>query len=108
MQIPWADGLVMSPGMVFALIIGKIFLSRVPVTNIVGILCYLVTNPKISHFHRLRTLAFDSVVRDTDGRGVVAMDRGFWLGVPQFLKCEAEDHALFAIEEEGTEFGFRC
>ena len=50
MQIPRADGLVMTPGMVFALIIDKIFLAGVPF-YIVGILCDLVTNPKISHFH---------------------------------------------------------
>jgi hypothetical protein len=67
-----------------------------------------IAHPKISHFHRARTLAFDGVVRDTNGCGIVAMDRGSRLWVTQFFEREAEDHALFAIQEEGPEFGFRC
>jgi hypothetical protein len=86
----------MCPGMVLALIICKIFLSGVPF-NIVGILRNFITHPKISHFHRSRPLAFDSVVCDADGRGVVAMDRGFRLGMSQFFERHAKNHALFAI-----------
>jgi len=77
-QVPRADGLVMCPGMVLALIIGKILLSGVPF-YIVCILCNFITNPKILHFHQSRMLAFDGVVRDANGRGVVAMDRCFRL-----------------------------
>ncbi len=71
MQIPRSYGLVMCAGMVLALIICKIFLSGVPF-NIVGILRNFITHPKISHFHRSRPLAFDSVVCDAPGYKVHA------------------------------------
>ncbi len=78
MQIPRADGLVMCPRLVFALIVRKIFLSGVPF-DIVCILGNFIADPKISHFHRSRMLVFDGVVRNADGGGVVAMDRRFRL-----------------------------
>jgi hypothetical protein len=34
------------------------------------------------------------------------MDRSLGLGVSEFLKGESKNHAFFAIEEEGPEFGF--
>jgi hypothetical protein len=58
----------------------------------------------------MRSLPFHSVIWDTDGSPVIAMDLCFGLWMAQFFKGHSKNHALFAIEEEGTKFGFggRC
>jgi len=72
---------MMGAYVVLALVVCKIFLPTVPF-NFVDILCFLVTYPKISHFHRSRSLLLDGVVCDADGCGVVAVYRCSWLGMP--------------------------
>jgi len=42
-------------------------------------------------------LAFDGVVRDANGCGVVAMDWCFRLRMSQFFERHAENHSFFAI-----------
>jgi hypothetical protein len=81
---------------VLALIVSKVLLPGVPF-NFVDILCFLVTYPKISHFHRLRSLPFDGVVCDADGGRIVAVYRCSWLGMPQFFEGESKNHTFFAI-----------
>ncbi len=66
--------------MVLALVISKIFLSWVP-SDAMLILCNLVTNPKIMHLHRTGALAFDRIIRNSNGGGIVAMDGGLGLWV---------------------------
>jgi hypothetical protein len=78
---------------VLALVVSKIFLPGVPF-NFVDILCFLVTNPKISHFHRSLSLPFDGVVRDADGGGIVAVYWCSWLGMSPFLKGESKFYPL--------------
>jgi hypothetical protein len=87
---------MMGAYVVLALVVSKIFLPGVPF-NFVDILCFLVTNPKISHFHRLLSQPFDGVVRDADGGGIVAVYWCSWLGMSQFLKGESKYYTLFAI-----------
>ena len=70
--------------MVLALVVGKVLLPRVPI-NFVDILCFLVTYPKISHFHQSRSLSLDGVVCDADGCGVVAVYQCSWLGMLQLF-----------------------
>jgi len=69
---------------VLALVVSKILLPGVPF-NFVDILRFLVTNPKISYFHRSQSLPFYGVVCDADGGGIVAMHRCPWLGMSQFF-----------------------
>ena len=89
--------------MVLALVVSKIFLPGVPL-NFICILCHFVTNPKILHFHRLRSLSFYGVVCDADGGGIVAMHRCPWLGMPQLFQGESKNYSFFAIEEESAKF----
>jgi hypothetical protein len=96
---------MMAARMVLALVVSQVFESWVPL-DVIRVLSYLITNPKISHFHASSALAFDGVICDSDGSRVVAMDRGFRLWMAEFFEGEAKDHAFFAVEEEGTEFGF--
>jgi hypothetical protein len=92
---------MMCPWVVFTLVVGKILFSGVPF-DIVDILCFFIANPKISHFHRSRSLSFDSVVCNSDGCGVIAMDQCFWLGMAQLFEGQSKNHALFTIQEEGA------
>jgi hypothetical protein len=69
---------MVGPNVVLALIISKIFLSRVP-SDVILILCNLVTNPKITHLHQTGALLFDRIICDANGSGIVAIDRGLGL-----------------------------
>ncbi len=62
----------------------------------------LITHPKISHFHRARSLSFDGVVRNAYGGGIVAMNGCFWLRMAQFFKGHTRNDALFAVQEKGA------
>ncbi len=90
---------------VFALVVSQVLLTWVP-PAIVRILCNFVTNPKISHLLQTRSLTFDRIVCNSNGRCVIAMDLQFWLRKAQFFDGHAKNHALFAVEEEGAKFGF--
>ncbi len=90
---------------VFTLVIHKIFLSRMP-SDIVRILGNFITHPKVSHFHASRSLALNGIIGDADGGRVVAMNWVPGLLMAKFFKGESKNHAFFAIEEEGPEFGF--
>ncbi len=57
---------------VFTLVVGMVFLTGVPFYR-EFILCHFVPYPKIPHFHRAQSLAFDSVVRDAYGGGIIAV-----------------------------------
>jgi len=81
---------------VLALIVSKVLLPGVPF-NFVDILCFLVTYPKISHFHQSRSLPFDGVVCDADGGGIVTVYRCSWLGMSQFFEGESKKDTFFAI-----------
>ena len=94
---------------VFTLVIRKIFLSRMP-SDIICILGNFITHPKVSHFHASRSLALNGIIGNADGGRVFAMNWVPGLRMAEFLEGESKNHALFAIEEEGPEFGFcsRC
>jgi hypothetical protein len=70
----------MDPRVVLTLIIGKIFLSRVPF-NIICILGHLITYPEIPHFYGSQALPFDSIVCNTNGGCIIAMYHCFRLWV---------------------------
>jgi hypothetical protein len=59
------------------------------------------------HFHRSRSLPFDSIIRDTHGGCIIAMYRCFWLGMPEVSQCLPENYAVLTIVKESAEFGFR-
>ena len=69
---------MMSPRVMFTLIICKVFHPGVPFKRI-HILCIFFTSPKLSHFHCSRSLPFDGVFCDANGCCVIAMHRYFWL-----------------------------
>ena len=48
----------------------------------------------------------DGVVGDADGGRIIAIDRYGGLWVAHFFECDAKNCRLFAVQEEGAEFGF--
>jgi hypothetical protein len=58
--------------MVLTLVVPKVFLPWV-VFDVKLALCNSICNPKKSHFHLARTLSLDSIIRDSDGGGIIAM-----------------------------------
>jgi hypothetical protein len=69
---------MVSPRVVFALVLGKILLSRMPF-DIICVFGNLVTNPKIMHLHAPGTLALYYVIHNANHGGVVSMDMSFGL-----------------------------
>ncbi len=88
-----------------ALVISKILLSRMPL-DIMCILCNLVADPEILHFHGTQSLVFHRIISNANSCSVVAMHVCFGLWMPKFFQREVEYHALFSIQEEGAKFSF--
>ena len=86
MEVIRAYCCVVRPRVMLALVACQIFLAGVP-NELVSILCYFASNPKVSHFHCLRVLSFDGIVCNTYGGCVVAVYRCFGLRMSQFFKC---------------------
>ena len=88
MLIEGAHALVMCAVVVLGVVVAQILLPWMMADG-QNALCLLTQQPKISHVHRSRSLPFDGVVDDADGRGVVAMDGDGGLRVPHFFKGES-------------------
>jgi hypothetical protein len=69
----------------FTLIVCQILLAGIPFERI-HILCFFFASPKISHVHCSQSLSFDGIVCNTNGGRVVAVDRGFGLGMAEIIK----------------------
>ena len=104
MKVKWAHASVVCATVVLGLIIPQVFLPGV-VTNLEYLLCLVAQQPKISHVHRPRPLALDGVGDDAHRGGVVAVDRGWGLGMAHLLQGESHDFCFDGVEEEGAEFG---
>jgi hypothetical protein len=74
----WSHCGMMCPGVMFTLVIGKVFLTGLPFKRI-HILYFFFACPKISHFHGTQLLPFDGVVCNTNGGPIIAVHWYFWL-----------------------------
>ena len=106
MLVEGAHTFVMGAVVIFSIVIAQIFLAWMMADG-QNALCFLTQQPKISHVHRPRALAFDGVVDDPDGGGVVAMDGDGGLGMPHLLKGEFHYFCFHCVEEEGAQLCFR-
>ena len=94
---------MVSTRVMFTLVVSKVFFPRV-IFNVEFTLLNRICNPKESHFHGTRSLAFYCIVGNTDSSGVVAVDGGGRLWVSHFLQRESESEycGLFTVEEQCT------
>jgi hypothetical protein len=90
-----------------ALVICQIFLAWVP-GHLVHNLCYLVTNPEISHFHFSQLLPFYCIVCDANGGCIITMHWHFWLGMAKVGQSLPKNYTVLAIMEESAQLSFRC
>jgi hypothetical protein len=87
---------MMCARVMFALVIRKILLTRVPV-KCVHILCTFITNPEKSHFHGTRALAFDSAICNAHGSCIIAMYWSFGLWMAHIFQDAAKNNTRLAI-----------
>jgi hypothetical protein len=90
-------------------VVSKVFETRVP-KDVNLFVCNLVDDPKVAHFHCAGALLLDSAVGNAHLHGIVAVDRGQWLGMAHLVEDELDDFGFLNVQEDGAEFGFggRC
>jgi hypothetical protein len=98
---------MVSARMVLTLIICKVFFSG-KVFDVIFSLFHGVRNPEKSHLHGPGSLTLDGVVGYADGSRIVAIYGYGGLRMAHFFEGNAKNGRLFAIEEQGAEFGFGC
>jgi hypothetical protein len=81
---------------VFTQVISQIFLPWVP-TNIIHLMCDLVTYPEESHFHQTRLLPLDGVVGNADGRSIIAVHGVFGCGWPVSFRIPQKTIAIWQL-----------
>ncbi len=93
----------MSTGVVFALVVRKIFHPGVPLER-KYFLCIFFTCPEILHFHCTWSLAFNGVIPDADCCCVVAVYRYWWLGMSKIFEGGFKNHLFLAIHKQCPKF----
>ena len=79
-EVVGADSLVVGGGVMLGVIVTHVLEAGMPMDTelLAG---NLISNPEVAHFHGARSLAFDGVVGNAGGGGVVTVDWSRWLGV---------------------------
>ena len=67
-------------------------------------LAHAITDPVVSHVHGLGALLLDGVVGDAGCGAIVRLNRGWRLGVAQFLETRSKWASFFAIVKKCPEF----
>jgi hypothetical protein len=78
------------------LVVCKIFLPG-EIFDVKLLLSNRICNPKESHFHGARALAFYYVVGNANCGRIIALDGGGRLRMTYFFECELKYCCLFAI-----------
>ena len=92
--------------MVFGVVVRKVGSSRHPVDEELS-LSDSILDPIKAHINGFGSLLFDGLVGKTHCHGIVNLDWSGWLWVPQFNEGVADGDCFLAIEERGTDLGFR-
>ena len=67
----------------------------------------LLLDPVKAHVDGFRSFLFDGVVCKTFGGGVIDTDGGGRFGISKFVKGGTNGDSILAVEECGSDFGFR-
>ena len=92
--------------MMLSLVIIKISIARFPIDKKL-FLEGLILDTIIMHVDSFRPFLFDGVFCKIFGGGVIDTDGGGWLGMSEFGKGVTNGDSLLAVEECGSDFGFR-
>ncbi len=65
-------------------------------------LCFAIQQPEVLHLHCMGTLAFDCVIDNANGSGVVDVNGCWWLWMAEFQEGKSQDLGFLCIEEECT------
>ncbi len=83
-------------------VICKIFLSPVPMNSRM-LLCNLICNPKVPHFHGSRELFLDSICY-CSGSGIIRANWSGWLGMSHFFQNETDDFPSLGFTKRAPRF----
>ena len=84
MEVVRAHVLMYVRWMMFGRIVSQVLETWV-IMELKNVLCFLIHEPPVSHFHCAGTLSFDGVIANAYGGGVVDVDWDFWLWMAQFV-----------------------
>ncbi len=101
MHIIRSDMLMNVSRVVFRWIVAQVFLTRL-IIKFEVFLCFAIQQPKVPHLHCTRTLAFDHVIDNANGSGVVNVNECWWLWMAEFQEGKSQDLGFLSIEEECT------
>ncbi len=101
MHIILSDMLVNISRVVFTWIVAQVFLTGL-ITQFEIFLCFAIQQPEVLHLHCTGTLAFDCVIEDANGRGVVNVNGCLLLWMAKFKEGKLQDLGFLSIEEECT------
>jgi hypothetical protein len=96
-----SDMLMNVSRMVFRWIVAQVFLTGL-IIKFEVFLCFAIQQPEVSHLHCTGTLAFDCVIDDANGSGVVNVNGCQWLWMAKFKEGKSRDLGFLSIEEECT------
>jgi hypothetical protein len=82
--------------MMFGDVVAQVFSAGVPM-DVQVLVADLVDDPKVAHFHGAGPLAFDCVVGDTDGGGVITVYGRGGLGMSHFFQDKSDYFDLLGI-----------
>ncbi len=63
---------------------------------------FVIQQPEVPHLHCTGTLAFDRVIDNANGSGVVDVNGCPWLWMAKFQGGKLQDLGFLSIEEECT------
>ena len=106
-QVRGTYGLMVRCGMVLGKIIGTVSSALAPV-DLELALTHAIANPVKTHVDGFRPLLLDRIGSNATGSVVIGCDGRRWLWMAQFGKSDAKRAGLFAVVEQGSEFGFGC
>ncbi len=86
---------------VFGWIFAQIFLARLIIKSEL-FLCFAIQQPEVAHLNCTGMLAFDHVIDDANGSGVVDVNGCRWLWMAKFQEGKLQDLGFLSIEEECT------
>ena len=70
------------------------------------LLGFAILDPVEAHVDGFGSFLFYCFVGESDGGGVVDLNRGGWLGMSHFDECRSDGDGLLAVEESGCYFCF--
>ncbi len=101
MHIIRSDMLMNVSRVVFRWIVAQVVLTGL-IIKFEVFLCFAIQQPEVPHLHCTGILAFDHVIDNANGSGVVNVNGCRWLWMAKFQEGKLQDLGFLRIKEECT------